>query len=163
MIRLRPYKATDADTILSWSRDEKAFFQWTAGILGNYPITQKEFSFVESLLPFTALDETGIVGFFTLRNPNESMDELRFGFVIVDPDKRGRGYGKAMLGLGLKFAFEIYGAKRASLGVFENNLSAYHCYKAVGFDDVILDTPETYRVLGETWTCKELALDRASI
>ena len=163
MIRLRPYKATDADTILSWSRDEKAFFQWTAGILGNYPITQKEFSFVESLLPFTALDETGIVGFFTLRNPNESMDELRFGFVIVHPDKRGRGYGKAMLCLGLKFVFEIYGAKRASLGVFENNLSAYHCYKAVGFNDVILDTPETYRVLGETWTCKELALDRESI
>ena len=104
MIRIRPYKASDADTILSWCQDEKAFYQWTAGILGNYPITQNEFCFVESLMPFTAFDETGIVGFFTLRNPDESPDELRFGFVIVNPHKRGKGYGKAF-----RFKTEIYG------------------------------------------------------
>lgn len=50
MIRIRPYKASDVDTILSWCQDEKVFYQWTAGILGNYPITQKEFCFVESLM-----------------------------------------------------------------------------------------------------------------
>ena len=159
MLRIRPYKATDADTILSWCRNEKAFYQWTAGILGNYPITPKAFKFVESLMPFTAFDETGIVGVFTLRNPGNSLDELRFGFVIVNPDIRGKGYGKAMLQLGLKFAFEIYGAKRVSLGVFENNPSAYYCYKAVGFGDVVLDTTETYCVLGEEWNCKELMLE----
>lgn len=159
MIRIRPYKVTDANTILSWCQDEKAFYQWTAGVLGNYPITQSEFSFGKSLMPFTAFDESGIIGFFTLRNPNESLYELRFGFVIVNPEKRGKGYGKSMLQLGLKFAFEIYGAKRASLGVFENNLSAYYCYKAVGFHDVVLDTTETYYVLGEEWKCKELVLE----
>ena len=159
MLRIRPYKAVDANTILSWCRNEKAFYQWTAGILGNFPITQNEFGFIESLMPFTAFDETGIVGFFTLRNPGDSLDELRFGFVIVNPDIRGKGYGKAMLQLGIKFAFEIYGAKRVSLGVFENNLPAYYCYKAVGFDDVVLDTTETYCVLGEKWNCKELMLE----
>lgn len=162
MMRIRPYKATDANTILSWCQDEKAFYQWTAGVLGNYPITQDEFSFVETLMPFTAFDESETIGFFTLRNPNESLDELRFGFVIVKPDKRGKGYGKAMLQLGLKFAFEIYGAKRASLGVFENNLTAYACYKAVGFNDVVLDTPETYPILGEEWACKELMVETIS-
>ena len=164
MIGIRPYKATDVDTILSWCQDEKAFYQWTAGRppcrrVHRYPITQKEFCFVESLMPFTAFDETGIVGFFTLRNPDESLDELRFGFVIVNPHKRGKGYGKAMLRLGLKFVFEIYGAKKASLGVFENNLSAYYCYKSVGFNDTVLDTTETYCVLGEEWKCKELIME----
>lgn len=144
MIRVRPYKDTDADTILSWCKDEKSFYQWTAGVLGNYPITHREFGFVESLMPFTAFDESGILGFFTLRNPNESLDELRFGFVIVNPLSRRKGYGKAMLTLGLKFVFEIYGAKRASLGGFENNLTAYYCYKAVGFKDVISDAADTY-------------------
>ncbi|MBO5096738.1 MAG: GNAT family N-acetyltransferase [Agathobacter sp.] len=163
MIRIRPYKVSDADIILSWCKDERAFYQWTAGVLGDFPITQKEFSFVESLMPFTAFDETGIVGFFTLRNPNKSLDELRFGFVIVNPDKRGQGCGKAMLRLGLKFAFEIYGANRTSLGVFENNVAAYHCYKAVGFNDVMLDEPETYCVLGEEWTCKELKMENNSM
>lgn len=160
MIRIRPYKITDASTILSWCIDEKAFYQWTAGVLGNYPITQKEFGYVESLMPFTAFDGSGIIGFFTLRNPNELLDELRFGFVIVNPEKRGKGYGKAMLKLGLKFVFEIYGAKRASLGVFENNLPAYCCYKSVGFSDVVLETTETYCVLGEEWKCKELMMEK---
>lgn len=163
MIRLRPYKVTDANVILSWCQDEKAFYQWTAGILGNYPITQNEFGFVESLMPFTAFDETGIVGFFTLRSPNESPDELRFGFVIVNPDKRGKGYGKAMLRLGLKFAFEIYGANKASLGVFENNLTAYYCYKAVGFNDIVLNAVETYHILGEEWKCKKLMIEHFTL
>ena len=159
MIRIRPYKTSDAGEILSWCQDEKAFYQWTAGVLGSYHITQKEFCFVESLMPFTAFDETGIIGFFTLRNLDESFDELRFGFVIVNPHERGKGYGKAMLRLGLKFVFEIYGAKKASLGVFENNFSAYYCYKAVGFSDVVLGVTEKYCVMGEEWNCKELMME----
>ncbi len=159
MMRIRPYKALDADTILSWCQDEKAFYQWTAGRFGDYPITQREFCFDESLMPFTAFDEAGIVGFFTLRNPDESLDELRFGFVIVNPHRRGKGYGKAMLQLGLKFVFDIYGAKKVSLGVFENNPQAYYCYKAVGFRDVVLDTTKKYSILGEEWTCKELIME----
>lgn len=159
MIRIRPYKVTDADVIVSWCQEEKAFYQWTAGVLGNYPITPKEFGFVESLMPFTAFDDTGIVGFFTLRNPGDSLDELRFGFVIVNPDKRGNGYGKAMLQLGLQFVFGLYGAKKASLGVFENNTAAYRCYQAVGFREVILDVAETYHVLGEVWKCREMVIE----
>ena len=64
MIRIRPYKASDASTILSWCSDEKSFYQWTAGILGDFPITEKDFMFVESLMPFTAFDKTGIIGLY---------------------------------------------------------------------------------------------------
>ena len=144
--------------ILSWCRDEKSFYQWTAGILGSFPISEKEFRFVESLIPFTAFDEGGLVGFFTLRNPGQTLDTLRFGFVIVNPEMRGKGCGKAMLQLGVKFAFELYGAESVSLGVFENNESAYYCYKAVGFKDVVLDKAEKYTVLGEDWLCLELEM-----
>ena len=98
-------------------------------------------------MAFTAIEDDEIVGFFTMRRPSESFDELRFGFVIVDPAKRGKGYGKTMLQLGLKFTKEIYGAKKVSLGVFENNESAYYCYKAVGFKDVVLEKTETYTIL----------------
>ncbi len=160
MIGIRPYKPADAKTILSWCADERAFYRWTAGVLGKYPLTEREFSFVESLMPFTAFDETGIVGFFTLRSPSGSLDELRIGFVIIAPEKRGKGCGKEMLRLGIKFAFELYGAKRVSLGVFENNPSAYYCYKAVGFEDVALDSAETYCIMGEEWNCKELLLEK---
>lgn len=159
MIRLRPYNTNDADTILSWSNDKISFYKWSAGVLGEYPITKKQFGFVNNLMAFTTIEDNEIVGFFTMRRPSESFDELRFGFVVVNPEKRGKGYGKAMLQLGLKFAFEIYGAKRVSLGVFENNESAYYCYKAVGFQDVVLEKTETYTVLGEEWKCKELMIE----
>lgn len=108
MLRLRPYQDTDADTILTWPMDEKAFYQWTAGKLGEYPLTKERFSQLKALTRFTLLDEKEVAGFFTLRNPQNTPEEVRFGFVIVDPRKRGRGYGKEMLRLGLKYAFEIY-------------------------------------------------------
>ena len=51
--------------------------------MGKYPITKKKFSFVENLMAFTAIEDDEIVGFFTMRKPSESFDELRFGFVVV--------------------------------------------------------------------------------
>lgn len=154
MMRIRKYTSTDAAAILSWTRDEKAFYQWSAGVLGTYPITEDDFAFVENLDAFTAYDDDGIVGFFTLRKPSEQ-NILRIGFVIVDPDKRGKGYGKQMMKLAVDYAFER-GAEAVSLGVFENNLPAYYCYKAAGFEDVVLDETEMYEVLGETWNCREM-------
>ena len=158
MLRLRPYKIEDADTIITWSKDERVFYQWSAGILGEYPLTKEKFRFVDSLMAFTAFDENEIVGFFTLRNPGGVIDELRMGFVIVDPSQRGRGKGKKMLELGLRYAFDVYGAKKVSLGVFENNKPAYYCYKAAGFKDV--NEIETYKILDEEWKCAEMAIER---
>lgn len=159
MIRLRPYKESDARTVLSWCRSEKEFYQWTAGRLGTYPITEQEFQQVNAMMAFIAFDESGPVGFFTLRKPGETDDVLRFGFVILDPEKRGRGCGKAMLRLGFKFVFEIYQAKTASLGVFENNPSAYACYRTAGFRDNTSVPSEVYPLMGEDWKCLELIIE----
>lgn len=157
-LRLRPYNENDADTILSWSKDERAFYQWSAGVLGEYPVSREQFGFVNNLMAFTAINDDETIGFFTMRRPSQNFDELRFGFVIVDPEKRGQGYGKRMLQLGITFAKEIFGAKRVSLGVFENNESAYCCYKAVGFKDIVLEKTEKYTVLGKEWKCLELEM-----
>lgn len=94
-----------------------------------------------------------------MRNPGEDPDMLRFGFVIVDPSKHGKGYGKAMLQLGLVYAKQVYGASRASLGVFENNEAAWRCYRAVGFEDVKLPETEHYWINEEDWLCRELTID----
>lgn len=158
MLRLRPYNEKDTEIILSWSKDEIAFYKWSAGVLGEYPISKEQFGLVNKLMPFTAINDDEVIGFFTIRRPSENFDELRFGFVVVDPQKRGQGYGKRMLQLGIKFAKEIFGAKKVSLGVFENNESAYYCYKAVGFQDIVLEKTEKYTVLGEEWKCLELEM-----
>ena len=74
LLRLKPYKKDDAATILSWCTEEKAFYKWTAGVMGNYPITEKEFAFVENIMAFTAFDKDGICGF------SGSIHRIRGGF-----------------------------------------------------------------------------------
>ena len=77
---------------------------------------------------------------------------------VVDPQKRGKGYGKQMLGLGLNYAFEVYGADSVSLGVFDNNISAYNCYKSVGFQEC--GERIDYEIAGSIWTDIEMEIHR---
>ena len=77
MLRLKPYNINDADIILSWSKDEMAFYKWSAGILGEYPITKENFGFVNNLMAFTAIEDDKTVGFFTMRRPSESSSRWR--------------------------------------------------------------------------------------
>ena len=159
MIRIRPYKESDEPFVLSWCTDEDTYYKWTAGILGRYPITGDQFRKTGELIRFTALDEKEPVGFFTLRNPKDTLDELRIGFVIVDPAKRRNGIGRTMLRQGLAYAFRIYGADKVSLGVFEDNPSAVACYLSAGFHRT--QGREVYRINGEEKTAIEMACLRA--
>ena len=155
-LELRPYEDADAAVILSWPVSETAFYKWTAGVLGPYPLTEERFGRLRMASRFTLLDGGVPAGFFTLRRPEDDPAAVRFGFVIVDPAKRGRGYGREMLRLGLLYARSLPGVRRATLAVFENNEPAWRCYRAAGFRDLDLPEPETYTVLGETWRCRTM-------
>ena len=137
MIRIRPYKISDADAILSWCQNEKAFYQWTAGIIGGYPASKAEFAQLNKLMQFTALDEKEVVGYFTARNPKDTLDELRFGFVIVRPDKRGKGYGKAGIKLALDFikTWPCGKAEYCVISYEPENEAAKNLYASFGFEE----------------------------
>ena len=163
MLRLRPFRSPDAKTIISWTSEPEEFYKWSAGIMGDFPVSEKKLLEVVSgredntkFFPFAAFDDSGLVGFFTVRTPGDDDRKVRFGFVIVDPMKRGRGYGSRMLRLGLKYMFEIYGANEVSLGVFDNNLPAYHCYKSVGFRET--GDRVVYKICGKDWTAIEMVI-----
>lgn len=166
MLRLRPYKACDAQTITKWLKDEYAFRQWSADRYEKYPITSEIMNLYYDrdrnngrIWGMTAFDETGIVGHFTMRFPDDkSFDEIRLGFVIVDDKKRGKGYGKEMLSLAVQYAFDFIKVKKISLGVFENNTAALNCYRSCGFRIVELETAESYQCMDETWNCIEMEL-----
>ena len=165
MLRLRPFRSPDAKTIITWTSEPEEFYKWSAGKMGDYPVSEKRLLETVSgredhtgFFPLVAFDETGLVGFFTVRTPGDDDRKVRFGFVIVDPMKRGHGYGSRMLRLGLKYMFEIYGASEVGLGVFDNNLPAYQCYKSAGFREN--GVRETYRICGEDWTDIEMAINR---
>lgn len=69
-------------------------------------------------------------------------------------------YGKEMLSLALRYAFDYFEAEKVALGVFENNESAYYCYKSVGFQEVLMDKTEVFSILGEEWKCLEMEVER---
>lgn len=167
MLTLRPYESDDAKTILSWIKDEKALRKWSADRYDAYPVTPEDMNRQyagheqsDTVYPMTAEDEAGVVGHLIMRFPDEGKKVLRFGFVIVDDSRRGMGYGKQMLSLAARYAFETFGVEKITLGVFENNFAAYHCYKAVGFRDVQMEEEEFYPIMGENWKCLEMELER---
>lgn len=167
MLGIRPYKACDARTITKWLKDEYTFRQWSADRYQNYPITADEMNkyydndkYRDDIWAMTAFDASGIVGHFTMRFTNCKRDEIRMGFVIVDDNKRGKGYGKNMISLAVRYAFDFIGVQKVSLGVFENNSSAIKCYKACGFIAVEKDNPESYICMNENWNCIEMQIKK---
>ncbi len=63
-----------------------------------------------------------------------------------------------MLKLGIKFAFELYGASKVILEVFENNPNAYYCYKSVGFKEN--NNIISYNLCDEKWKSIEMEISR---
>ncbi len=164
---LRQFTIDDAPIILSWIKDKTAFRKWSADRYPVYPPKPEDMQAqyaAENVFPFTAIDDNGkVVGHIMLRYPDPSKTVIafpfgqrllvRFGFVIVDDQLRGKGYGKQMLQLAIQKAIHVFGAKKITLGVFDNNPSAFHCYESVGFKVIGTDS---YSIDGEEWMGKEM-------
>lgn len=162
-LTLRPYESSDAAVITSWLKGEYLMRQWCADRYSHYPVTPEDMnSYHERYIDgqrsraLTMTDGDEIVGYITLRTPASDTIEQRLGFVIVDDSKRGIGLGKTLVSMAVKYAFETLAATKVSLGVFENNPSAIHCYEAAGFHRVSRPDTESYACFGETWNCIEM-------
>ena len=162
-LTLRPYQPSDATVITSWLKSEYRMRQWCTDRYERYPVTPEDMNrYYERYIDgqhsraLTMVDGSDIVGYITLRIPADDPAEQRLGFVIVDDSKRGRGLGKALVSMAVRYAFEMLRAMKVSLSVFENNTSAIHCYEAAGFHRIPLLETESYKCLDETWNCIEM-------
>lgn len=170
-LKLRPYKPKDAETIVNWIKDEKSLRQWSSDRYGVYPITAKDINYKylecngdceepDNFYPMTVTDANGPVGHLILRYTNAEKTVIRLGFIIVDDSKRGMGYGKRMIQMAIRYAFDMLQAEKITLGVFDNNPSAYHCYKAAGFEESPMEHDLFFEILGEKWKCIELEINK---
>ena len=139
-MRLRPYiKSKDFKYIAGWIDNERSHALWCANNF-PYPITAEAFhGFLEKTMEewtvnaFVVTDAGGnIVGFFRYSVNTES-NEGFLASVIVDSKLRGKGYGKEMIRLALRYAFEMTGAELVQLNVFAENEDAKRCYERLGF------------------------------
>ena len=95
---------------------------------------------------------------FGVNTTPDNKEVVRLGFIIVDNNVRGKGYGKILINEAIKYSKEELGAKEISLGVFTNNENALHCYKSIGFK-VIRIEKNVYKFYDEHWDCAEMILD----
>lgn len=161
---LRDFKKEDAKIISGWIRTEEELYRWSADRFNKYPLSGNDINEnydpqIETgrFIPLIAVDDNGdAVGHFIIRYPRANDDSIvRFGFVILDPSLRGKGFGKEMLRLGIEYVKDNLPVSRIDLGVFENNESARHCYEAVGFTEYA--TRECEMPIG-TWKCTDMEL-----
>ena len=155
---LRPFNINDAETILSWCKDKHAFRLWSADRYKEFPAQPDDMMEQytgDNMFPLTAIVGDAIVGHILLRFPSEDKSVIRFGFVIVDDSKRGKGYGKQMLRLAIDYAQRELGAQKITLGVFCDNHSALECYKSVGFR---ITGTDSYPIDEEEWKEYEMEL-----
>jgi RimJ/RimL family protein N-acetyltransferase len=157
---LRPFTIHDAPIILSWIKDKTAFRKWSADRYPTFPPKPEDMLAQydsDVIFPFIAVDDDGeVVGHIMLRYPDSSKTVIRLGFVIIDDQLRGKGYGKQMLQLVIQKVKNEFGAKKITLGVFDNNPSAFHCYESVGFRVAGTDS---YFIDGEEWKEKEMEIN----
>ena len=163
-MKLRNYKSEDSQIICSWVKDQKTLFQWSADRIGKFPLLGNELNenYAErnpgkDFFPLTAVDENdNVIGHLFVLIPDVNVQTtVRFGFVIVSPEIRGKGYGKKMLELAIAYAKNELNATKATLGVFANNPKAQACYESLGFTPT---NTRIVRILDADWECIDMEL-----
>lgn len=74
MLRLRPYRKSDAEYIVTWIKDEVTFRKWSADRFDSYPITAEDvnklydnYALLYDFIPMTAFDDDKPSGHLFMR------------------------------------------------------------------------------------------------
>lgn len=157
-MRIRLYiEEKDFEYLAKWINDEKIHALWCANLM-PYPITKENLhSFLEKNAmewtdsAYVAMEDNGkVMGFFCYSvNVDDNSGFLKL--IVVDREKRGVGYGKKMLQLALKYAFDITGVESVRINVFDENAAAKHCYEKIGFVEESI-SKDIFPYKDETWS-----------
>lgn len=156
-MRIRPYIATkDFEIIRTWIIDERTHAMWCANLI-EFPIDKANF---ESVLqhdanqytgsPYVATTDDGtVIGFFCYSS-NLDTNEGMLKFVMINDKYRNKGYGREMILLAIKYAFEIAKVDVVQLNVFSENSKAKACYINSGFEERRTDD-NVFKYKDESW------------
>ena len=136
---LRPFERPDFDRLLAWIDTPESIMLW-AGPFFRFPLDAAQLeAYRASAGPpssprriYTACETNGErVGHIELNDIDSH--SARLSRVLVDPARRGQGFGRAMVRPILRLAFAELGLHRVDLLVFDFNRAAIRCYEAEGF------------------------------
>ena len=164
LFRIEPFQIKNAKKLVSWMESERFQAIWCANTFA-WPLTVEA---IQEMLDLCASDAPHrqllqvvnpsgeMVGFFGIRRIDSRGTAGHLSLVIVSPDCRGEGVGKAMVKAALDHGFLKQGFSRVQLKVFHVNPAAHKCYEACGM------TPwgpknAPFHFKGERWEVTTLA------
>jgi RimJ/RimL family protein N-acetyltransferase len=132
--QLMPFDRGQAMRVASWIRDDAEMFWLAPGT--PPPITP------DKVVNWTRRRggaflfgprEADPVGYAELNSMQRDPRDLWIGHVLIDPQHRGQGLGRALTAALVHRAFHIERARRLTLVVFPENTAAVRCYQSAGF------------------------------
>lgn len=162
-MRLRETSPADLDVFLSWVPSEADMVLWS-GRTFTWPLDRGQ---LETYLQndqrryWTGLDpDSGDpVGHASLLIDVDA-HMMRLGCILLDPDARGRGLGRGLIGTAVRTGFEVTGLPVMKLGVYAHNVSARRVYESLGFQET--GRVRSTEVGGQPWHALEMERSRPS-
>jgi RimJ/RimL family protein N-acetyltransferase len=137
---LRPMNQDDVDRQHEFNQDIELY-----GLDSDYPRVSpfesaKSFydsrtQFNDDIAPFAIEVERKYIGFCTLMHLRNRYGNLELGIMIADRAYWGKGYGREVITLLLKYGFHYLGARRIALTTNAKNVRAIRCFSACGFQE----------------------------
>ncbi len=142
MLKLERFERKYFTALKEWVTDERLMAQWCGGTF-TWPLDDAQLEgYLESMkqgcdFGYAALDgRNSPVGHIRIGRLDRENKTAVIMCVLIAPQHRGKGYGKAMTALAVERAFTILGIGTLALNVFTFNTTAIKTYEALGFRQV---------------------------
>ena len=144
MVQLLPFGREDFAQLTAWINDENLLIKWS-GNLFSFPLTHESLewyiedtndpdnsdAFVYKVVDTDTGDTIGHISLGGISRKNRSG---RISRVLVGNElMKGKGYCRQMVEAVARIGFETLQLHRISMGVYDDNQAALHCYQKAGF------------------------------
>ncbi|WP_299020087.1 GNAT family protein [uncultured Photobacterium sp.] len=151
-MELEYFTKKNSFVLINWVSSAELNYLWSGPVF-DFPLTAQQIAShiaTPEVIPFILRNEGKPLGYIEL--VRESTTKYRMCRVLIgDESYRGKGYGKGLVKLAVRYACEVLNAKVVTLAVFENNPVALRCYQSLGF--TITGKEMNIRTFnGESWT-----------
>jgi ribosomal protein S18 acetylase RimI-like enzyme len=129
---LEPFDESQAAIVLGWIRSREEAARWaSAGHRDLEPALLREWHADPEVRPFVCLEDGLPVAYGEVWDDAEA-DEAELARIVVAPERRGAGIGRAFVGLLVEQA-RAAGFDKVWLRVVPDNAPAIACYRGAGF------------------------------
>jgi RimJ/RimL family protein N-acetyltransferase len=168
LITLQTFDEGDFNQLIAEIADARFLLEW-AGPKYSFPLDTAQLNDTlskargekPSYKVFKALylETFETVGHIQLMNIDYNTATCILGRVLIFSDFRGKGFGKAMVKLAVKDAFENLGLHEIRLNVFDSNETAIAIYRSIGFVDYEFKE-DARHFQNESWNLIKMKLNK---